>query len=629
MANFLGNALVTRAGALGASRSWSLSVVNNTNTGDKTPWEFAAGSQATLYYATTTAGLTPPDQADVITLQVRRSDGSVLKELHNGSPPASGTSFTVDLTDTGNPGGGERCGELELYVRAVRSGGLGPYDVNSQSNGDRGLIRSNAKVTDLAVSAYPAGSTFAYGAAANEQLTLTATHTQPFVANQGQLRVDALDGTVVQASGSNQNASGTTTQQSFAANNTFDDAAKSYGAQLTAVGNTFINPTSGAIPWTTLVDSGANVEQNGTAVRRQSFYNVDPRVYLSIDALGQTLYNRGELATVDFSVTNARAESLTRSLAYQIKDSGGTVRKSASDTGANYDADYTIGNSDAAALDAVGSQWTLNLNQGDVASNPSGNIYKVSRLRLLDLHTQLTGTLNKDDFPSEDANEAYAGVILGNIIYTWAHVENIRNDGTEVDTSGASLVLQIKDPDGGVQTTYNFDTGADGWSDRINVQPNAPAGDWTYELTLTDQFNNTASASHTITYITPLTSNLGTLIQSPILMKPGQTVRVHYRTEVDDSGAEPQTLPQYKIFNVDAGDLWGELVAQSNMKNAADDTETVSGSDYYFDFTAPFTEGRYVIWTTAQLNGNGIRNTAGFRVADDDFDPTGLFAGPE
>lgn len=627
MSNYTGSARARASGLAGATRSFFLKTANDTVPGAEALWEGTAGTAITLYFTTATTGLTPPDAPDIVTLEVRRSDGSILRTLHNGPPPTNGTSYTLTLSDTGLSGGADRCGGLELYVRAQRTGGLAPYDVNSQQL-DRGILCSNAIVSAIEVNSYPAGGTFAYGASGDEVVTITLTHTQPFVANEGQLRIDALDGTAVQASGSSQNASGTTTQQSFTANNTFDDAAKSYGAQLTAVGNLFITPSSGSTPWTKLVASGANVEQNGTAVRRQGFYNVDPRVYLSIDAIGQTLYNRGELATVDFSVTNARAENLTRSLAYQVKDSSGTVRKSASDTGANYDGDYTIGNNDAAALDAVGSQWTLNLNQSDVASNPSANIYKVSRLRLLDLHTQLTGTLNKDDFPSEDANEEYAGVILGNVIYTWAHVENIRNDGTEVNTSGASLVLQIKDPDGGIQTTYNFDTGPDGWSDRINVQPSAPAGDWTYELTLTDQFNNTASASHTVTYITPLTSNLTTLVNHPTLAKPAQVVKIQLRTEVDDAPSVPESLPQFKIYAVSAQGAWSEVVGVTNMQNRVDATETINGAEYTADVTLPTAEGRYVLWTHVQLNGNGIRNVSSFRIANDAFDPTGLFAGP-
>jgi hypothetical protein len=62
------------------------------------------------------------------------------------------------------------------------------------------------------------------------------------------------------------------------------------------------------------------------------------------------------------------------------------------------------------------------------------------------------------------------------------------------------------------------------------------------------------------------------------------------------------------------------------MKNAVDDTETINGSDYYFDYT-PTTEGRYLVWTSVQLNGNSIRRVINFRVANDGFSALGKIRG--
>lgn len=741
MADWLGNTRLENAGGLlGATRRWYLTVTNAEASGDKTPWDFTTGSAVTLYYRTSTTGLSPPDEADTIILEVRRSNGSVLKQLHNGAPPTQGQAFTVDLTDTGNPGGADRAGGLELYVRAIRSGGLSPYDMNSTATGDRGFIRSNAKVSAIAVSAYPAGSTFAYGTAANETITLAVTHTAAFVENEGQARIDALYLTAIQSAGSNQNYNGTTTVQAFTANNTFDDAAKSYGALIAPVGNSFLTPASGAVLWTRLVSVG--LEQSGDNVRRQSFYNVDPRITLGTPILSKALVNRGQATTIDVQILNARSEALTRSVGYQLKDSLGTVKKSGSDTGTNYDIDYTIGSGDDASFDFVGVQWTLNTTLADVDSNPSTNAYKVSRklmegsaaglndlavvtdyelynrgetvnlnyylsyangeayasiagvttnilntpnsaneevlstatdangklttsyviansdvaaadatgtlkrlnaaksgnttdnsnsewsagsLRLLDLHPQITGVLNKDDFALEDANEDYAGVILGNVIYTWAHVENIRNDGTEIQTSGNALHLEIRDPDGGISITYDFDTTVDGWSDRININPNAPAGDWTYTLTLVDQFNNTATAEHTVTYITPLTSNLSVISMTPVLLLSTQDFEFRVRTEIDNAVSPPEQQPTWRLFDEALTET-----ASGVLRTIVNDTATLDGSIYRVrlsDFPA-LTAGRYTLQFEAQIQGNPMKEKETFYLVEEKIDGQGFMGYP-
>ena len=729
-------------GLLGATRWWALASLNTSPSGDVNTWEFTAGTTVSFYFRTGTTGITPPNAADSVRLELRDSAGTVLATLHNGAPPADGTSFTYTLNNAG---------PIELYVQAEYDGTLGDYNVDSQNTATvgavsqwaRGLVRSNGRVTDITASAYPAGSMFAYGPAGDEFVTLTVQHDPPFTSTDGDIEIAVLKGTGYQQAPVKQDYTSSSTDQAFVIDNErFDDELATYGAKAEPDGDAFLTPDSGAVLWTEFKADGPNVEQDlFHRVNRLDFYDVDPRVTLGTPTLGQTLYNLGEATTIDVSVDNSRSESLTRSLSFQIKDSTGTVKASPTDTGPNYDIDYTLGASDDAAFDFTGKQWTFNLNQSDIDTNPSANAYLVSSKlmlgsaaglndlavqtdqelynwgdepqidyylsyargdayasqtvttrvlnaaddvqedsqsiatdgtgldsysytttnshaassdavglpkyidaahsgnntddsanefylssrRLLDLHTQLSGTLSKDDFPDEDANEDSAFVILGDIAYTWAHVENIRNDGTEVQTTGSALTLTIKDPDGGTQDTFSLDTNADGWSDRINIQPTAPAGDWTHELDLVDQFGNTASASHTITYVTPLTSNLHTILQGPVLAKPGQVIRCYYRTEVDDIAEAPQSLPVYRVLDLDNET---ELVAETSMFNAVDDTQTLNGAHYYFDITMPTTPGRYAVWSRSQLNGNGIRHSQAFRVAGDSFDPTGLFAGP-
>lgn len=891
---FKGEAVCTTTvgGLLGAIRACVLARVNSTsyNPQDRPIWELDAGAQITFWFNQQTVGVTPPLAPTAVILRVyyETDYGLQIVELHNGAPPANGTTFIFHATDTGQAGGAPRAGTVRLFVYAQRSA-VGGWVMCSDGNRNdvpnvssqpvntadwgAGLIRASMKVSNLTASAYPAGSTFAYGPASDEVLTLTATHTQPWeVRGNEHIRLDALDVTAQQIAGTEKDiASGASTTQQFTANNSFDNAAKSYGAEFVPVGNGGVVPASGAVLWTKFVADGINTFQNGNNARKQSFYNVDPRVTLQNIALGESLYNRGELATVDLNIQNARSENLTRAMDLTIRDSGGAVVATTSDSGANYDFDRTIGASDDADADTIGAQWTIEAGASDAYTTAASNIYKVSSLLLLhstqvaasgdndltvnndgsislrnrgeshgwnyylgfargapyatqsgitqevraddnaledsqsestdangqvassyavaagdkatydtvgsqkklqathngnstqsatdvwrvssklllgsaaglndldidvlladssangfidtgtligtaaslfnrgervnlkgylsfargaayvsqsgitanveddtdanedsqsvatdaaglldytydtvagdkatadavgspkhanyshngnstddslenwnlsslllfDLHTQVgSATLSADDFPTEDANEQYAAVILGDIVYTWMHAETIRNDGTEINTAGSAHHLEVKDPDTTIQNTFDVDSAPvanngnlDGWTARIGINPTAPAGNWTYEADV-DYLGNTADADHTITYITPLTSNLAVLLSVPAIIEPGDTQRIHVRCEADNAATDPQTQPVYRIFRIEGDDTWAEEVAETDLLNAVDDTATINGADYYADITAPGTEGTYIVWVEAQLNGNAIK----------------------
>lgn len=361
---------------------------------DEAIWELSAGSSITFYYYERSSNGNPPDNV-IIRAYYETGTGLLVREMAN-SNVSSGTAFTFWATDDGTVTGAARTGTLRMYMRV--SGGNGVtgtnYDVDSDGaqfalggaytafDYARGLVRANAKVSDIAVSVYPAGSTFAYGKASDESLTLTATHTQPYaVRGHEHVRIDALDGTVQQIAGAEKDVgSGTTTTQQFTANSpNFDDAAKSYGAEFVPTGVAQLVPDSDPnMLWTTFVDDGVNVEQNGDNVRRQSFYNVDPRISFASVATGETIYNRGETASHQFELLNARSENLTRSVSWNIRDGAGTVLASTSDTGATYSNSRVIGDTERATPDTVGDQWGIITTLAD-AYNKSATIYKASR----------------------------------------------------------------------------------------------------------------------------------------------------------------------------------------------------------------------------------------------------------
>lgn len=639
MAKYLGDA---RAGfsATAAGVEARLRVVNDTSgMSDRSGYEANCGTSITFYYKKITT-TNPPNK---VTIQIRRdNDNTVLQTLLNaGAEPADGASFSYTNASAG---------PVRLYVQLVKdnsSGNLTDYSVDSDGNftfgtglvlpsgiADAGCLRGNALVTALAVSAYPAGSTFAYGVGADEIITLTATHTAPIAGlSASNVRLDAVTAADAQQIAGTTQAldAGTSYTQAFTAASGFANAAASYGARLLPISNAAFVPTSGAILWTKFVASGT-ATQDGNNVKRSSFYNVDPRITMPTVTPGKSLYNLGQASTIALTVKNARNESLTRSRPFQLKDSLGAVKQAASYTGTPYNVAYTIGTSDDAAANLVGNQWTINTNFSDVTTNPSANAYKVSSKYQGDIQVQLGATLSAESFPFSDTGEDHAFVILGDIAKTWLIVADA--SGAPVNTaSGNRCTLTIKDPDGSIINTILLDTkqdatngNRDGYTPRASINPGAPAGDWTFQMDVLHN-GNTFSRAETVTFITPLTSNLHCLLNGPVVCQPDQTIRVQYRTETDDAANAPQTVPTWKLYSVSGDGKTLAPVTSGTMLNAIDDTATIDGAHYYLDLAVPSDEGRYVLYAKAQLNGNGIRTHQPLRVALNSFDPVGLEGG--
>lgn len=259
---------------------------------DRPVWELNAGDSVTLTFLDLTTDA-PPNAFDSLTLAVyyETAFGTLVRTLSSGAPPASGTTYTFYATSDGLVGGTPRAGTLRLYIRYLFDEGVGGI-VEADSDGTTfqdsaatvnpaalniGVLRSNKKVTDITVNAYPAGATFANP----DTVMITVAGTQRFAdRNNEMVRVDLLDGAAQQAAGLSQEVGAGTTAQNFTCNETFDAASKSYGARLVVVNNALLVPTSGAIKWTKLIDDGANVTVNGAGdeAERQSFFTADPRL---------------------------------------------------------------------------------------------------------------------------------------------------------------------------------------------------------------------------------------------------------------------------------------------------------------------------------------------------------------
>lgn len=443
--------------SLDSTRNWALTSdaawVGGNAFADQTGWEANAGVKVTLTFRTWTTGLAPPPTADTaFELIVYWGTGTtnLIKTLYSSTTaPADGTQYDFYMTSTGNQGSPLRAGTLRLYIRA-QAGGVSAYNRNSDGTGGSGLaatnvhqgvIRSNCIVDNVTASAYPAGSTFAYGVTANEQVTLSANFTQPYVTLAGSgASLNALDGTAIQIVGSGQTLSSTSLNQAFTVNNTFKDLAQAYGCRVSSHGDSPISPTSGSIRWSAMKAGTGLTQFDATSVDKAAFYNVDPRISMSAVTPSETLYNRGEASSSQFTVSNARAEAISRLLQCQLKDSLGTVKKTDNLSGNPKNMTYTIAASDDAANDLVGNQWTVNTIIGDVDTQKSGNTFKVSSKLVLESISTPFAVYNRGESVTYTANLNYArGTDYANLTTITASVsaadmsteDNVSNETTD------------------------------------------------------------------------------------------------------------------------------------------------------------------------------------------------------
>lgn len=582
-----GDAFVSRDNAGLGTRNFSLRTVNDQAApSDRGTWELNAGESITLYYKTWTTGV-PPDAPTNVILRVYSDNGNTqVIQLHNGAPPADGTSFTFYSTDNGLSGGAPRAGMYRLYVQATCSPALscplGTYDINSDANGDKGALRGGLTVSDIAKNAYPAGSMYAYGPSGDETMTFTAQTADRFEdtgTNQTvRIHTRRNAGSIIESGSTQELGTGGSTASSFIADNTYDPTAgTSYDAEFEIVGTSTLLTSE---KWTHIATSGNGadiVRDSATIARYANRFLVDPRIYFSIDGSSATndatstfaLYNRGEAVTSTFHLLNARDESLSRSMNISIVNSGGSVESGPSSItpSANvYTFVYAVGAGDTAAADTTGSNKKLRATQTDQTKD-SNNVFAVSSLYFVDSHPQLNDpSLNADDFPTEDANETTSGVISADIFSFFAHVKNVRKD-TNIDTSGSALTFTVLKPDASTRATQTTDTGSDGWTSNFDFPLEPPGGAWA--ITANVAFNgNTGTDSETLNFVSPYAGNFAMFaVGWNQTYSIGDTARFTIQTsERDQSGvfvATPaDSVPTYRLRYWD-GATWQELASGS------------------------------------------------------------------
>lgn len=493
-------------------------------------WELDAGACTTVYYydVVNSGALVPPAVPNKVTLQAYFDDTSTLIKSWQSlaAEPANGASFTFCATTDGNVGSPARAGTISLFIRAVKDNGNGlpgniNYDVRSngatadEAEFDNGFLRAATFITSIAHTSPPAGSTFAYGPAGDETVTITATFTQQFGdANRETSFTSVLDeGTLlVGQAGATVDVDSSSLAQAFTIDTTFPAANSPYVGGWTLAGNAFHG-----LKHTILAASGhgANIVRvSDTFAYDSTDIAIDPGIKFDSDGAGTyatadnllivklgsstgpvvSVFNKGETYYTEGYLFNARSEKLTRTMTFAREDATPTTCASAPSTpsGAGLYSGtglLSTGAVCATTADTTGAPRYIRASGTD-QSHRSNQVFAVSSLLFVDAHPQLTDPLVEDDFPTEDAAETLAyyvrsdgmGGDASDTVHGYCHVVTVRKD-TDVDTTGNAVTGTYKKPGGATHSSSSGDSDATGWTGHLDLMATTPLGTWTWTCT--------------------------------------------------------------------------------------------------------------------------------------------------
>ncbi len=635
-------------GLLGAVRCFffdtdSVSTHTCSSTQDRLVWQLSAGQCLTLYYYDMTSGATPPQAPNQVTLKVKidNSATDVITFLNAGTEPANATPYTFCATNDGLITGTPRAGTYRLYVQAIKNnggGGIGNYNIDSDGvatvgtivQNARGAIRSMMLVSSLSASAPPSGSQFAYGPSADELVTITVTRTQ----KNGGTTTETINfnslhqsgGSVVETSTTTESTASTTDTTTFIIDNSYDLASNTYDIEYNIISTASLTGMS----WTTFPISGHGVDISrisATKVRATGF-TADPRIITDMDGSGTfatadnlfltklgsssgsviTLFNRGEIVYSEGYIYNSRSQLLSRAMTLTVQDTALTNCHSigsVTPVSNKYSYTRTIATTATclAANDLIGSARTLLItNTGQ--SHRSGNNNYVSSYYWVDYHPQQINVLDKDDFPSQDATEDLQYVISADVMYIWCHAKGVRLD-LEVDTgTNAVTITETETDDITVIDTFTTQTGSDGWSTAFDtVNPTAPARTIHGHCTVTHN-GNTGTIKQSIGWVSAFTADKICRLWRPDVLVPNVEIRVFVHVEKNQGPIAPDEVPTFYVDTVNENnepETWDNIVT-SDMYNVVDDTQTVNGALYYYDWT-PTQVLAYNILITCNIQG--------------------------
>lgn len=596
----------TGCGGLGGTRDFCLTTRADCSIEDGSTWELDPGASIQVFYRTQTSGV-PPETPNNVVLDVMFDDtSSLVTRLHLGAEPANGASFDFFATDDGMAGGVDRAGTYRLKITVERTS-IGTYEGNSDGTGAgtdaeqwaKGAIRSRMDVSSLTASSPPAGTHFAYGTAADESVTLTATHTQPNVdadVETARWRTrDAPAGTVRDTQSTTDIDATTSTAFASVIDLTYPEVLGTYDGDWDLIGDAVLTGRT----WTNFT-SGSIGRVSDTTVRLSDAFDADPSIIFSSDGVVRDnevntsfgVYNRGELVTYDFFLLNSRDEQLTRSMTTEVRSSDTTLVDSQSKTGANYAGTYTPDPTDPAVKNEVGDLHFFRVTSTEQTKD-SDSSHGISSLYFVDSHPQTTSTLNKDDFNvvgEDDTAENHQYIIGADVLNTWCHVKGVRKD-VEIDTGDDQVTISLFDPDGVFFSSILTQTGADGWSIQQLVEAAvSPQGTWDTTCVVAFQ-GNSGEDGELIGFLSSFTENSYCRIIFTTDLTTNTPERVFCLVQKNEQNFTPDEVPVIDIMRVDEAGNTERVVNTQEMFNAANHTQTVNGSLYYYNFTITSDDG--------------------------------------
>lgn len=526
----------TTTGGVSGTRCFALRTTNTAptcNAGGITPvneatWRMNAGACITFYYFDTSTGVSPPPTPNKVTITVYfdATTTTIKSYLAAGAEPANGSSYSLCATSTGDVGAADRAGTYRLFLRVQKDdgvGGVGNYLIDSDgghgasstvASFDKGAIKGLAFVSSIARSAYPAGSTFAYGAAGDESVTITATFTRP----NGDANVEALATNLVDEAtisvgetGASTDVDATTLVQSFVIDGTYTVAGNPYVAGLLTTGNSVLTGQK----WTNFATTGhgANIVYfSDVFVYDSSDIAIDGRIAQDKDSsatfatadetalckLGSssgavvTAYNRGEGVYCEAFFVNARSELLSRAMTIARRDSGASCVNfgSVTPTSNKYSETDTIATSGGScsypATDPGATRFWRTSNTDQV--HDSGTVLTVSSLYYVDAQTQLSDPVGAQDTAFVIRGDGFGGDD-SDTTHGYCHVDSVRQD-LDIDTSGSAVSWNYKDPTTTTRLSGTTDTGTDGWTPHQDQLASTPLGTWTFNCSVTFNGNS-------------------------------------------------------------------------------------------------------------------------------------------
>ncbi len=617
-------------GLLGALRCFFLdtdATLGNhvcSSTQDRATWEInTSGGCVTLYYFDVTQGATPPAVPNKVTLSVKFDNSAtvIITFLSAGAEPANGSTYSFCATSTGITGASPRAGTYRIYLNPVKdngAGGVGNYNIDSDGTATvgtivqsaKGVLRANMLVSALVASAPPSGSQFAYGTAADELVTLTSTRQQ----KNGGTTTETINfdsrhasaGSILETSGTVESAAAATDTTTFVIDNTYDAASTTYDIEYNIISNAALT----SLPWTTFpaTGHGSGISQiTTTKVRNTAQFTADPGIIISKTGATSystasdqvltklttsggpitTLFNKGEIVYWEGYIYNSRSQLLSRSMTFTTQDSTPTTCTTigaVSPSSNKYSGTFTIPTSSIclAAYDLIGSSRTWKVTNTQQSHTGVASYY-VSSFYYADYHAQ-SGTLVKDNFPTQDSTEDFTYIISSDTMHSYCHFEGVRLDNTHINTGGSAITISVTETDDvTVVDTHAFDSDTTGWTVTRNVAPVSPAR--TVHGHCDTAYNgNTGTDTESEFWISAFTGDKACRLLFQTTPVSNTVTRIWVHVEKSDASITPDAIPVFIVSIVNAG-VWTDVNQFSGVvKNAADNTHTINGALYYQDW---------------------------------------------